>query len=885
MFRTKLFLVFVFVLFTLANTMTSAQNLEQKLSIDEKNISLKEVLEIISAKCAVNFSYSEQSIDVGRKLSIRFYNKTLKYVLDKLLLESEIEYFFIENQIVLKPKKLKDIKPVVEKGKESQYTVSGYIKDFQSGEALIGAYIYSKSTGKGSVTNNYGYYSLTLPKGDYVLLYSYIGYQPAEITVVLNDDAGYSVELKPVKTDISEVIINSDSNIVMAENSGKFIRLRPKDLLYVPGVTGDFDIVRTLQNIPGVKNFGDGSSFFYVRGGNHDQNLILVDEAPIYNPSHLFGFFSAMTPDAINAAEVYKNDFPERFGGRLSSVIDVKIREGNLKRFAFSGSINPYTSFLTLEAPFKKDRSSFFISARTSNLLWINKVLTEDKIQQFGFYDINAKINLIANSNNRLFLSFFYGNDDFSRITRGTIYTNGINWNNMLGSFRWNHVFNSKLFSNTTFYYSRYQYFLFLSKEENNYWQSGITNMSIKSDFSWFINPENTFKTGFQVSYQTFNPGNVSIADKITQRYVPRVPEYNSLEYNIYIGNEQKVNKNFSIRYGFRVPLWQNIGPTTLYSYNAFYKAFDTLAIGKNKTYYTKLSFEPRLSILYKAGDNNVLQFSYARNTQFVQLISNSVAPFTSLDVWIPCGPNILPQKSDQFSVSNQHHFIKPSLLLVTDFFYKQLYHVVDYKDHANLLFNPYLEGELRFGEGRAYGFEIMIKRTKGNITGWLSYVFSRSIRRIKDVNQDKWYNAFNDSPHSINANFSYSNQKRWRMSVNWLYFTGVPVTTPVSFYYYNGFSVPVYGARNNQRLKDYHRLDVSIEFALNKPQRKFKHSILLTIYNVYSRKNPFSVNFNKIDHNGNYVVPANNDKGFELIPTMVSVSGVIPSISYKFKL
>jgi hypothetical protein len=871
----------------LAVNFVQAQNIDQKITIKAKNKPLGEIINLISQTAQINFSYSTQTIPLEKILSIKASHKTVRSILDQLLLPNGIEYLLVENQVILKPARKTPEQDIIKQTKPGpqKYTISGYLKDRATGEVLIGAYVYAKGTTLGTAANEYGYYSLTMPSGNYSLKFSFIGYKSIDEDIVLNADLKISRELEYAKTEIKPVIISAatlENQLSVLPMS--CLKLSSKQLEQLPGFAGDIDIIKSLQSVPGIKSYGDGSSLFYVRGGNSDQNLILVDEAPIYNPCHLFGFISALAPDAINDAEVYKGDFPARYGGRLSSVIDIKIKEGNMKKFGFGGSIGPYTSYLSMEAPIKKDRCSFFVSGRTSTLFWLTMLQDKGKKVKLNFFDVNAKINFKFNENNRLYLSFFTGKDNYSRLTQSSVNTFGLSWNNILGTIRWNHIFNAKLFTNTTAYYSRYNYFLYLSKEDKNYWKSAISELTFKTDFSYFVNPNNTIRTGLLVSAHNSNPGNVNFSDIGIQSHAPVIPLYTSMEYVFYAGNEQQIGKKLSLSYGIRLPLWQDLGPTTVYTFNPLFEVFDTAHIAKNNAYSTYFSPEPRFSIKYDFTKKTALKLNYTRTSQFIQILTNSVGPFTSLEVWVPCGPNIKPQKSDMVALGFFQKMFKARFDFSAEGFYKHFYNTIDYQDHANMLFNPLIEGELRFGKGWSYGAELMLRKSTGRLTGSIGYIYSRSFKKIDGVNNGDVFPASYDSPHNVYVNISYDTKKRWSFSANWIYMTGNAITTPVSFYYYNGYSVPVYGAKNNDRLPDYHRLDLSVILRLSKAERKYQHSLALTLYNAYARKNPFSVNYNKMDENGKIVVPADNSKGFDLIPTTVSVAGIIPSLNYKFK-
>ncbi|HQI70121.1 MAG TPA: TonB-dependent receptor [Bacteroidales bacterium] len=881
--RIKTFILTVLLI--LGGLMSVAQDFDRKISIKVKNKPLGEVISLIGHLSDINFSYSSQQIPVDKNISLKARNASVRSILDELLGKNNIEYTVVENQVILKLSRPEKEQVVPATGdRNSKFTISGYVRDVSTGEALIGAYVYVLGTSIGTTTNGYGFYSLTLPEGKYNLMFSFLGYKYLEEPLDLKANITISRELEFTKSEIKSVEIKSSpQNEILIQEKYNILKLSPKEVSHLPTFAGDFDMIKTLQSIPGIKTYGDGSSLFYVRGGNSDQNLILVDEAPIYNPSHLFGFFSALAPESVNDAGIYKGDFPAKFGGRLSSVIDIKIKEGNMKKFGFSGSLGPYTSYFSLEGPIKKEKCSFYISARKSNLKWITYVLKANKNLKMNFFDVNGKINLRLNDKNRFFLSFYGGQDDYSRINQSVLNTFGITWNNVLGTFRWNHIFSNRLFSNSTIYYSRYNYFLYLSREEKNYWKSAISDITFKTDVAFFLNHENTIRSGISLSYKTFNPGNVSFANTAMQEKAPVIPYYTSLEYALYLSNEQQIGEKLELNYGVRLPVWQNIGPFTLYSYSSRFEVFDTTMIGKSKVFCTYASPEPRFSIKYRFSKKSAVKLSYSRTSQFIQVLTNFTGPFTSLEVWVPCGPNIKPQKTDQLGLSFMQSLFGSGIFLSVDGFYKWFQNTIDYKDHANLLFNPLIEGELRFGNSRAYGAEIVLRKPDGKFTGWIGYTYSRALKKIQGINNDAEFPASYDSPHNIYINLSYDTEKRWFFTAGWMFLTGNPVTTPVSFYYYGGYSVPVYASKNNDRLPDYHRLDVSVGFRLNKSFRKYKHSLVLSLYNVYGRKNPFSVNFNKIETDGDFVIPANNNAGYELVQTTISVAGVIPSLNYKF--
>jgi len=864
-----------------------SQDLDKKITIITRKQSLGEVIRKIGDEGNIFFSYNPQSIPLGMKISVKARNKTIREILDLVLKKNGIDYFVLENQVVLKMNHRDEADKSREKSPATvKHTISGYLKDKASGEVLIGANIYIRDTHLGTITNGYGFYSLTLPDNPYELVFSYIGYKDFLMTIHLEKDEEATIEMESSSLTIKEVVIQGKNKQEEIRNSslGEF-RFSAKTLSQLPGFAGDLDVIKSLQAVPGIKSYGDGSSLFYVRGGNSDQNLILIDEAPIYNPSHLFGFFSVLAPDAINEMTVYKGDFPARYGGRLSSVIDIKARNGNLKRFGFSGNIGPYASELTLEGPIVRDKSSFILSGRMSTLNWLNNLHSSLKSFDILFYDINAKVNFKLNTRNRFFLTFFYGYDRFGQTNESSYPISGMSWNNMAGTFRWNHTFSNKLFSNTTLCYSRYQYYLYIDNEQKDVWNSAISGLTFKTDFTWYLNPKNTLRAGFEITNHNSNPGNVSLPNNQNDPAAFPIAKYHSMEYDFYLGNEQMFGKRILVSYGIRLPVWQDLGPTTVYHFDGYHNLIDSTRVSNLSAYATFFSPEPRINVRFMLNERSSLKAGYSRTTQFFQVLSVSVSPFTSLEVWAPAGPNIHPQKADQVSLGYFTQVFRTKLNFSAEIFYNMYHDHIDYKDHANLLFNHLLEGEIRNGEARSYGIELMVRKTEGDFTGWIGYTYSRTFVQTPEINSGKEYPAFYDRPHNVCIYLSYSSGKHWAFSANWIYMTGGAITTPIGFFYNNGYSIPVYGDRNNDRLPDYHRLDLSVKWTLSKPGNHYQHSLILTLYNAYGRLNPFSVNFNKIqDGNGNIVVPSNLDEGYQLIPTTISVAGIIPSLNYQFK-
>lgn len=861
-----------------------AQNLDQKITIKASNQPLGKVIEQISEKGNILFSFNPQSIPVDKKITVDARNTSLSKIFDIVFTANGIDYILSEKQVILKLRKQETLTKAGIPAKQiRKYTISGTIRDKSTGDFIIGANVYDEASMQGTTSNAYGFYSLSLPMGEYRITNSFVGYTSVTQEVNLNKNIQATVDLELAAVEMNTVVITSDPDADGKHlNQAGDIRFSTTALKQIPGFAGNVDVLKSLQNVPGILTFGDGSSFYYVRGGNSDQNLLLIDEAPIYNPSHLFGFFSAMAPDAIKDVMVYKGDFPANYGGRLSSVVDMRAREGNMKRLGFSGNVGPYTTDLTLEGPILKEKSSFLISCRKSNMNWLHFLDDDQRTYKFNFYDINAKLNVSLNKNNRIFLTAFRGNDEFNRYNNLNTNTFGISWKNVASTLRWNHIFNSRLFSNTTAYISRYNYYLDLSKELSTYWTSSISNATIKTDFSWFLNPKNTLKAGFEINGHQSNPGKMYF----TNDEIPAsLAQYQSTEIAIYASNEQQIGQKLFARYGLRISRWNDIGPTSVYFFDGNHNVIDTVQVAKNTVYQDFLNFEPRVSLKYVLGENSSLHANYNHNVQHLQVISNSTSPFTSLDVWVPSGPNIKPQKADQYSLGFFSKVFQRQFDFSIEAYYKKLYNQVDYKDHANLLINQLIEGELRFGDGRSYGIETLLRKNSGKFTGWISYAYSRSMKQIEGVNSGETFPAAYDRPHNFSITLSYVSGKHWSFSSHWMYLTGAPFSSPTGFYYANGYSVPVYGKKNNDRFPDYHRMDLSVSYAFSKPEKRFQHSLILTVYNAYGRHNPFAINYNKIlDDNENIVVPANLDGDIEHIITSMSVAGAIPSLNYTFR-
>ncbi len=875
MIKTKhyIFLTILFCVFNTPFTLAQDIDIDKKISVNIKNKTLSEALTILEQKAAINFSYSTENIPLDKKVSVHATDKPFVQILDVLLKDVNLTYIVVEKQVVLKQK---PTKTATEKAKEPpKYTLSGFLKDKATGEVLIGATVILKGKTTGTTTNPYGFYSLTLPVGAYSILYSYIGYKSIGKEVVLTSDKKISLALGKSESAIEEVVITNkkeEKDIVRTQMSE--MKIRPTSFEKFPAFMGENDIVKSLQTLPGIKTYGDGSTAFYVRGGERDQNMILLDEAPIYNPSHLMGFFSSIMPNTMKDIDIYKGDIPSRYGGRLSSVIDIKTREGNMKQTQCEGGIGLIASNISLDGPVIKDQSSYYLSVRRSNLKWL--FANNPAITALHFHDLNGKTNLKINNNNRLYISGYVGRDLYEIQN-----DHGVEWGNGAGTIRWNHLITDKMFSNTTLYASKYEYKLNISKENNQYWMSSIGNAGIKTDLTFYEKPGNTIRFGFGAKGHRFNPGNIKLGLIEFFYRPPYVPERSARELFLYVSNERALSDNLSIYYGIRGTLWQNIGETIEYEFSS--DSITSNYYGEEEVYNHFFDLQPRISASYKFNNLSAINAGYSRTVQYLQMLSNTISPFTSLEVWMPGGPNIPPQRADHFILGYSKILNDYNMDITIESFYKIMHNQIGYVQHAEIFLNPYIENELVFGKTRSYGLEVLLKKNAGPFNGWMGYTLSKTKKHFPVYGT---YPAFHDRPHDFSLFFNYQLSDHWQFATNWTYATGAAFSSPTSFYYYDGYQVPFYAEKNNDRLPAYHRLDVSVTWTFNpNSNSNFRHSLRVMVYNAYNRENPMSVNFNKIETgDANFVVPADLSGNPEKIITKQYLLGVVPSFKYIFK-
>lgn len=766
---------------------------------------------------------------------------------------------------------------------QEKFTVKGYIKDKKNGEVLIGAVVQKKGTTIGVSANEYGFYSLTLPKGEHTLVFTYLGYVSLEKKINLNENITLNVELEETANQLQEVEIVSeaeDKNVKSIEMS--VAKLDIKQVEKIPALLGEVDIVRAVQLLPGVTTVGEGASGFNVRGGNVDQNLILLDDAPVFNSSHLFGFFSVFNPDAVKDLKLYKGGIPSQYGGRASSVLDVRLKEGNNKRYEANGGIGTIFSRFSMEGPIKKERASFIVAGRRSYIdvlakPFLSKKQPSLKDAQFYFYDLTAKVNYRINDKNTVFLSGYFGRDVF-----GAGFT--FDWGNATTTLRWNHIFNPRLFMNLTAFYSNYDYKIIFTQPGNNQkfeWRANIVNYSLKSDWSFYMNANNTVRFGIQnITYQ-FNPTTAIISDAEGKSTDLSLERKYANELAVYAGNEQKINDKFSIEYGIRLSNFTYLGNTTAYYYR------DTTAgiekpLNKEermnglfnpiKNYFNP---EPRFSANYVINQTSSLKWSYNRMVQYIQIVSNTAAT-TPLDVYTPATNNVKPLVADQGSLGYFKNFKENTYETSVEVFYKYMQNQLDYIDNADLLINKYVEAQFLQGIGRAYGIELYVKKVKGKWNGWLSYTLSRTERKVESISNNNWFLSRYDRTHLLNVVNTYDFNKKWSASVTFVYLTGTPATFPDAKFQIQGYQVPynTTNERNKYRIPPYHRLDVGVTWNIDAMKtKKFKNQLVFSVYNVYNRRNAYTIYFR-----------TNPDNPTETQAVRFSVIGsIVPAITWNF--
>ncbi|WP_417200422.1 TonB-dependent receptor [Bizionia sp.] len=769
---------------------------------------------------------------------------------------------------------------------QNKFTLNGVISDSESSETLIGVNILIPELKTGATTNEYGFYSITLPEGTYRVVISYLGYSEVSETITLSENITKNFTLTESVESLNEVIITEDiEKLNIRKPQMSLNAMSAGTIKEIPVVFGEADVIKAITLLPGVTTAGEGASGFNVRGGAADQNLILLDEATIYNSSHLFGFFSVFNPDAIKDLKLYKGGIPARYGGRVSSVLDIYQKEGNKNKFHMNGGIGLISSRLLAEGPINKGKGSFLLGGRATYAHLFLPLFDLDN--KAYFYDLNTKISYRLNDNNNIYLSGYFGRDvlSFSDSFENT-------YGNTVLNFRWNHLFSDKIFSNLSLIYSDYYYGLDLNFIGFN-WDSGIRNFNVKYDFKHYLNNNITLQYGLNSIYHKFNPGEIKPSSEESGINPDKLIDKYAFENALYLDVEQKLSEKIQLSYGLRYSTFLRLGQDELNMYAnnepvvfnqelQIYEKAEPIGIEKYKRSKVLKSFgnfEPRLAIAYQLQNNSSIKASYNRLSQYLHLLSNTSSP-TPLDIWTPSGMYTDPQILDQVALGYFRNFKNDVFSLELETFYKTVKNRIDYIDGADLIANDAIEQVILNGEARAYGMEILFRKNTGRLKGWIAYTLSKSEQRTPGrtenepgINNGAWYKTAYDKTHDISITASYDFTQKWRFNANFILQTGQPVTYPNAQYEYNGISIPNYGLRNEFRLPSYNRLDLSATY-IPKPEKSsgWQAEWVFGIYNVYNRYNAASITFSE-----------NRDTGVNEA-TRLSIFGIVPSVTYNFK-
>ncbi len=761
---------------------------------------------------------------------------------------------------------------------ETRFTLSGTVRDRTTGELLTGVNVYIPRLQSGTVTDFEGAYSIQLEEGSHTVVFSFIGYEKLEKTIQLNEDITLDVKLGNGGIRLSEVVVSDErTNRNVDQATMSTVTLDIETIRNIPAFLGEVDLLRTIQLLPGVQSGGDGNTGFFVRGGNADQNLVLLDDAVVFNASHLFNFFSVFNADAIKDLKLYKGGIHPEYGGRLSSVLDINTKEGDMNQYRLTGGIGLISSRLTAEGPIQYGRSAFILSARRTYADLFLKFSSDENQRntQLYFYDLNAKMNYVINERNRIFFSGYYGRDV-------TLFNDffGFDWGNTTASFRWNRLTSERFVSDFSLLYSNYQFNITGDIGPSSFrWKSMLNNLNLKANFTFLPHDNHKLTFGIQSIYHNLDPGeiNAQIEDAAAASF--NLTPSNGLEHGIYINNEQSLwNEKLVIVYGFRGSIYQVTGPGKQYTFDKTdplnWEVSDSTMLASGQFYDTFSALEPRFSLRYQFNERNSLKGSYNRMTQYIQQSQSaqSVAPY---DVWYSVSNNIPPQQADQIALGYFRNFLSDRIETSVEVYYKDFNNIVDVIDNGDILGNELLESQLRVGKGWSYGAEFLLQKQTGSLSGFLGYTWAVSKRQIDDINQGKAYFAPNDRRHDLSLSGNYTINDQWSIGMNFVYATGNAFTLPIGKMYYQGAFAPIYAERNSNRLPDYHRLDLSVTFTpviKDRDKRRFKSSWNFSLFNVYGRANPISVSFAE-----NADRPGVPNSSFFYIP------GPIPAVTWNF--
>jgi hypothetical protein len=752
------------------------------------------------------------------------------------------------------------------------FLIEGKLIDKETGESLIGATIYVEEFKTGTATDINGNFILKLPNGTYNLKISYIGYKTLLEVIQVSGSFKKVIYLEKDTKRLEDVVITAEKrgdNITRTEMSVQ--KMKIQEIRRIPAFMGEVDIIKAIQLLPGVQSTSEGTSGFSVRGGNMDQNLILLDDAHIYNASHFMGFFSVFNNDAIKEIELYKGDIPVAYGGRLSSLLDIKVNEGNNERWKGSGGFGPITTRLSVNGPLVKDKTTVFLAGRLFNaklyLMLMQNFDDQLKGINLYFYDVNAKISHRIDNQNNISLNFYNGKDVFDQ----QMFEFG--FGNTAGSVSWLHSYSEDLASKLTLIYSKYGYNTGAQFNDTSgmSWNSNIRDYGFRIDNTVMLDAQNTIKFGLSSIYHRFYPGLIEPVGETLLFNKYELAQNSAIEWGVYGSNIQKVTEKITLKYGIRFSIYQNVGAGTIYNYDASYQVVDSSVYSKGSVYNVYQGLEPRIGLVYQLNDKSSIKASYSRTRQYVHMASRS-AGGTPFDIWISSNPNIKPQIADQGAVGYFRNFWFNQLETSVELYYKQMNNTIDFKDHAQVFLNNKLDGELRIGDSYAYGAEFQVKFNFDKLTGWVSYTLSKSIRDIPGVNGGVQYNSPYDKPNDIAIIGNYELNQRWSLSANWVYASGTPMTVPSGFYTIDNVTQLYYktGDRNTARMPDYHRLDLGLTYkSMEKPGKRVRSEWNFSVYNAYARHNPWAINY------------VRDEKTQEIKAEMTYLFSIIPSVTY----
>ena len=765
---------------------------------------------------------------------------------------------------------------------QNKFTISGYVKDAANGEALIGANVFVKETRGGAAVNTYGFYSLTLPADTYTVNFMYLGYETHSQTIYLDKHISLNIDLKRENKTMQKVEIVSDRAADNTQSSRmSSISLTIDEIKKLPTFGGEVDIIRVMTLMPGVQSGGEGNSGFYVRGGGPDQNLILLDGVPVYNPTHLFGFFSVFNGDAIRNAEIIKGGMPAQYGGRLSSVLDITTKEGNNKKFEVEGGIGLIASRITIQGPIVKNKLSFIVSGRRTYADLLAKPFMKNsnfKGSGYHFYDLNAKLNWVIGPKDQIYISGYYGKDKFSFKNPESSFNAGMDWANATASIRWNHVYSPKLFSNLTLLFTDYSFGFSGEQTEFTFkLNSGVRDYGFRLDYNYYPSPKHLVRFGAEYTDHTYKPSNVTFESQLGNMVLPQPLDYHTNEAAVYISDDWEISKRWKVNFGARASYFAFLGDYTRYKTDAYGQTVDTITYKPWEMIKDYFRGEPRVSGRFLINENMYIKASYAMNYQYVQLASRATVSLP-LDVWLPATEQIKPQFSQQVALGYFLNFKQNMFETSVELYYKPMRNLVEFQDGADPAqsINDNIDNTLVQGNGESYGAEFFIRKSKGKLNGWIGYTLAWTNRRFPMLNEGKAFPAKFDRRHDLSLVVNYDLNYRWQFSGVFVYSSGNTLTMPAALHFSEGNLITEFGPRNGYRFPSYHRMDLSITYVTSKPDKRFKSSINLSVYNTYSRQNPFFIYYTQ---EGNL-----NDGDFKIRAKQVAVFPIIPSITWNFK-